>query len=177
MLGRRQTVRCLDIRFPLSAYRCCCLLNSIPNPKRGEAPLAAGFYRSWALRRTMGFPHRTGRFREIYVCRRKRSADKRKALLWAGQAKGQLWLTWRSYAGPPQPILIARRAIPPSFGPFEPGPQSGSKEPLYFPLLNYLYILYNKVSDYYKEKQHSAASFIEERRKPCILLIRMMLLW
>ena len=88
-----------------------------------------------------------------------------------GQAKGQLWLTWRSYAGPPQPILIARRAIPPSFG---PGPQSGSKEPLYFPLLNYLWILYNKVSAYYKEKQRSAASFIEERRKPCILLIRMM---
>jgi hypothetical protein len=69
-----------------------------------------------------------------------------------GQAKGQLWLTWRSYAGPPQPILIARRAIPPSFGPFEPGPQTGSKEPLHFPLLNYLWILYNKVSAYYRKR-------------------------
>ena len=58
--------------------------------------------------------------------------------------------------------------------PLNPGPQSGSKEPLHFPLLNYLWILYNKVSAYYKEKQRSAASFIEERRKPCILLIRMM---
>ena len=36
--------------------------------------------------------------------------------------------------------------------PLNPGPQSGSKEPLHFPLLNYLWILYNKVSAYYTKR-------------------------
>ena len=30
-----------------------------------------------------------------------------------GQAKGLLWLTWRSYAGPPQPPPIRLRRTPP----------------------------------------------------------------
>ena len=41
-------------RFPLSAFRCYCLLDSIPESKRVQAPLAPGFYRSCASRRTMG---------------------------------------------------------------------------------------------------------------------------
>ena len=62
-----------------------------------------------------------------------------------GQAKGQLWLTWRSYAGPPQHIkLIAEGDTTPSepsepsepFEPFEPF--EPSTQPFYITLLHNL---------------------------------------
>ena len=46
-----------------------------------------------------------------------------------GSAQGSYKVLWRSYAGPPQHILIARRAIPPPFEPFEPCEPSEPSEP------------------------------------------------
>ena len=43
----------MAFRCRLSAFRCYCLLDSIPESKRVQAPLAPGFYRSCASRRTI----------------------------------------------------------------------------------------------------------------------------
>ena len=44
------------------------VLTGIPEDEWVQAPLAPGFYRPCASRRTMGFPHRAGWFRgEFYM--------------------------------------------------------------------------------------------------------------
>mgnify|MGYP006906833232 CR=1 FL=1 len=59
--GRREDIRLSDARH--QTY-----IHYSRMQGGGEAPSAPGFYGSCALRRTMGFPRRAGRFRGSYVC-------------------------------------------------------------------------------------------------------------